>query len=288
MEYTSARSSSDFLRSFLRGICVMCGRSCKSQARCRRASGATLQAPGSGSTTLYLFGPGGASKRTVQRGSIELSGDELKVAGRYTAIVDGSSASFFVTAAPLERSPSSPILRACLPPPAARCWVRPFSSTAFRILCSRQLRSAFGWPWRDVGRRAQRDRQEWSGLGAVEFRTPQRPGAVHRFLRRGSMRGVWCSRLRPIPVRHSHERLACSPTATFWWRPRPFKDCSGNAVPDGTIVTFTSADAAGRSTVDARIKRGFARAELPRSSSATLSVAAGVVLGNEIHWGGGQ
>ncbi len=43
----------------------------------------------------------------------------------------------------------------------------------------------------------------------------------------------------------------------------PIQDCSGNAVPDGTIVTFTSVDEAGRSTVDARIKRGFARAELP-------------------------
>jgi hypothetical protein len=68
----------------------------------------------------------------------------------------------------------------------------------------------------------------------------------------------------------------------------PIRDCSGNAVPDGTIVTFTSVDAAGRSTVDARIKRGSARAELPASPSATLTVAAGVVLGNEIHWGGGQ
>jgi hypothetical protein len=68
----------------------------------------------------------------------------------------------------------------------------------------------------------------------------------------------------------------------------PIQDCSGNAVPDGTIVTFTSVDRAGRSTVDARIKRGFARAELPASSGATLSVAAGVVMGNEIHWGGGQ
>jgi hypothetical protein len=68
----------------------------------------------------------------------------------------------------------------------------------------------------------------------------------------------------------------------------PIEDCSGNAVPDGTIVTFTSVDAAGRSTVDARIKRGFARAELPPSRSATLSVAAGVVMGNEVKWGGGQ
>jgi hypothetical protein len=66
----------------------------------------------------------------------------------------------------------------------------------------------------------------------------------------------------------------------------PIHDCAGNPVPDGTIVTFTSTDKSGRSTVDARIKRGIAQAELPSSPNATLSVAAGVVLGNEIHWGG--
>ena len=66
----------------------------------------------------------------------------------------------------------------------------------------------------------------------------------------------------------------------------PIRDCSGNAVPDGTIVTFTAVDSNGRSTVDSRIKRGIAQAELPASSSALISVAAGVVMGNEIHWGG--
>jgi hypothetical protein len=68
----------------------------------------------------------------------------------------------------------------------------------------------------------------------------------------------------------------------------PIRDCAGNPVPDGTIVTFTSVDAGGRSTVDARIKRGIAQAELPASRQATISVAAGVVIGNEIRWGGGQ
>ena len=40
----------------------------------------------------------------------------------------------------------------------------------------------------------------------------------------------------------------------------PIRDCAGNPVPDGTIVTFTSTDANGKSTVDARIKRGVAQA----------------------------
>jgi hypothetical protein len=66
----------------------------------------------------------------------------------------------------------------------------------------------------------------------------------------------------------------------------PIRDCSGNPVPDGTIVTFIQTDKTGKSTVDARIKKGTARAELPASDNATITVAAGVVLGNELHVGG--
>jgi hypothetical protein len=66
----------------------------------------------------------------------------------------------------------------------------------------------------------------------------------------------------------------------------PIRDCSGNPVPDGTIVTFIQTDKTGKSTVDARIKKGIARAELPASNNATITVAAGVVLGNELHVGG--
>ena len=68
----------------------------------------------------------------------------------------------------------------------------------------------------------------------------------------------------------------------------PIKDCSGNAVPDGTIVTFTQSAPTGRSTIDARIKHGIARATLPAVPGATISVASGVVLGNEVHVGGGD
>jgi hypothetical protein len=68
----------------------------------------------------------------------------------------------------------------------------------------------------------------------------------------------------------------------------PIRDCAGNAVPDGTIVTFTSVDSKGRSTIDARIKKDVAKAEFPPSDNAQLSVAAGVVMGNEIRWGGGR
>ncbi len=64
----------------------------------------------------------------------------------------------------------------------------------------------------------------------------------------------------------------------------PVRDCSGNAVPDGTIVTFTENYNGTQSTADVPLKHGIAQVELPAHPGATLTVASGVALGNEIHW----
>jgi hypothetical protein len=65
----------------------------------------------------------------------------------------------------------------------------------------------------------------------------------------------------------------------------PIRDCGGNAVPEGTIVTFTELYNGTQTTVDVPIKRGIARAEVPAYNGARLSVATGVVMGNDIRWG---
>ena len=64
----------------------------------------------------------------------------------------------------------------------------------------------------------------------------------------------------------------------------PVRDCSGNAVLDGTIVTFTESYNDTRSTVDVPLKRGVASIEMPAQRGAIISVASGVVLGNQIRW----
>jgi hypothetical protein len=64
----------------------------------------------------------------------------------------------------------------------------------------------------------------------------------------------------------------------------PVRDCSGNAVPDGTIVTFTETYNDTKSTVDVPLKKGVATVEMPAHRGATISVASGVVLGNQIRW----
>jgi hypothetical protein len=66
----------------------------------------------------------------------------------------------------------------------------------------------------------------------------------------------------------------------------PVRDCSGNPVSDGTVVTFTATDAQGRSTVDVPVKKDIAQAELKLAGPATISVASGVVMGNEVRVGG--
>jgi len=66
----------------------------------------------------------------------------------------------------------------------------------------------------------------------------------------------------------------------------PVRDCSGNAVSDGTIVTFTQTyQGRSEATVDVPLKRDVARTELPAREGSVISVATGVVMGNEIRLG---
>jgi len=246
-----------------------------------------LQAPGSGDATLYLFGPGGASKRAVQHGAISLSADELRVAGRYTAILDGSSTSFFVTAAPLQKI--SFIAHPSRVPAAANGAVLGaaflFDRYQNLVLAPTAVDFRLG-----VEGTAGEERKVTSqdGVAWVQFNSGRRGGPAQFTATSGNVqtrRVVQQVAADPCGIRMKASRAS---DGNILVETAPIQDCSGNAVPDGTIVTFTSVDAAGRSTVDARIKRGYAKAELPASTSATLSVAAGVVLGNEIRWGGGE
>jgi hypothetical protein len=66
----------------------------------------------------------------------------------------------------------------------------------------------------------------------------------------------------------------------------PVRDCSGNAIPDGTIVTFTETLNDVQSAVDVPLKQGIARVDMPATKGSKISAASGVVAGNEIVWEG--
>lgn len=64
----------------------------------------------------------------------------------------------------------------------------------------------------------------------------------------------------------------------------PVRDCSGNTVSDGTIVTFTQLYNGFKSSVDVPLKNDIGTVTLPAHRGAIISVASGVVLGNQIRW----
>jgi hypothetical protein len=278
-------------RGFVLGVFCAASAFCTAQLRISVpvAAGAevTLQAPGSGNTTLYLFGPGGASKRSVQRGAIKLSSDELKTAGHYTAILDGSSTSFFVIAASLDNV--SFLAHPSRVPTNTGSAVTgtAFLFDRFHNLVLTPTPVSFRLALEETSGEERRVTSR-DGVAWVQLNSGRRSGPARFTASSGDLevrRVVQQVAADPCSIRM---KAGHAPDGNILVETDPIRDCSGNAVPDGTIVTFTSVDEAGRSTVDARIKRGFARAELPPSHSATLTVAAGVVLGNEIHWGGGE
>jgi hypothetical protein len=66
----------------------------------------------------------------------------------------------------------------------------------------------------------------------------------------------------------------------------PVRDCSGNPVPDGTVITFTAKNGDAMSTVDASVKQDVARARITGKGPVVISAASGVVMGNELRVGG--
>jgi hypothetical protein len=65
----------------------------------------------------------------------------------------------------------------------------------------------------------------------------------------------------------------------------PMRDCAGNPVPDGTVVTFTARSGNEVSTVDAPVKQDVARAQIAMKGPVVVSAASGVVMGNELRVG---
>ncbi len=246
----------------------------------------TFTAPGSGDATLYVSGPGTAIKRKVQLGQITISADELKHAGRYIVALDGAGdGSFFVTAGPVNSIAF--LARPSRVPADTRNVI---SGTTFLFDQYQNLVIAPQPVKFDLSVNSQsitRDETSKDGVAYVKLDSSKKEGPAQFVVSSGA-----------ASVRRVVQEVASDP-CNIHMNARPGKegilvstdpihDCSGNPVPDGTIVTFTSTDANGRSTVDARIKRGTAQAILPASSDATISVASGVVVGNEIHWRGGM
>jgi hypothetical protein len=253
-------------------------------------AGQPLSIGTSGNGTVYLIGPGQVIKRDFKSGgNVEIKGEDLRSAGRWIAIIrgDGNQSQVFWV------KPGKPAKLNFLARPSRVPVARPnvisgvtfvfdqyqnlildptpvsFNLTVGGSGSSKTVTSRDGIAWTNSSSAAK--------AGAAQFVASVGDTSVRRVVQQ----------VAADPCERSlHMRLAGRANNRVVVETDPIRDCSGNPVPDGTIVTFIQTDNSGKSTVDARIKKGTARAELPASDNATISVAAGVVLGNELHVGG--
>ena len=245
--------------------------------------GVTLHPRGGGD--LYVFGPGVAIKRQVEAGKdVQLAPEELGRAGRYQLVL--GDARHTLTVFPGEPAKVSFLARPSRVPVAKPDVISGvvfvFDSQQNLVLkpapvkfelalegaagLSRTLQSKDGVAWIKAA--------SGSREGAAQFVASVNGASVRRVVQQVAS--------DPCNIRMKAQRQG----ENVLVETDPIRDCSGNPVPDGTIVTFIQTGGGeGRSTVDARIKHGVARATLPAIEGATLSVASGVVLGNEIRMG---
>jgi hypothetical protein len=248
---------------------------------------ASISASGGSAATLYLVGPSIATKRDVKlEGQIRLAAQELQSAGRYIATVCADacrSVAFFV-------EPSKPVhLTFLMHPSRAPVGENdvlsgvalPFDE--FRNLVLSPATVDFQLKVKDA---ALMNHGASTQDGIAWFRTNSgRSAGVLQVVASindvSELRVVQQVASEPCSLRIKGQR---SPKGILV-QTDPVRDCGGNPVPDGTVVTFTAKGDGQISTVDAPIKQGVARAQMTASGPVAISAASGVVMGNELRVG---
>jgi len=251
--------------------------------------GVEIRTSGSGAATMYIVGPGTAIKRRIKLGnSVQIKGEDLRAAGYYeVALSNGGSQELYIApAAPEKINFLARPSRVPVGEPKA------ISGTAFVFdqyenLVVSPTSVTFDLSVPGAPAKVEHETTK-DGVAYLQTGSGTKAGPAQFVASVGDTsvrRVVEATASDPCNLRFKlHKEMDGLVAETD-----PVRDCSGNPVPDGTIVTFISTEPGkGRSTVDARVKKGVARAVLPAVAGATISVASGVVLGEEMRWGGGE
>ena len=247
----------------------------------------SVQSSGSGPATLYIVGPQQVIKRDVQLGStIDFGEGTLYGAGHYLVFVTGSGESAALDVLPASKAGDVSFLAR---PSRLPVGLREGITGAVYVFDTYQnlvtTPVAVSFQLSTPGSMAQsravttRDGAAWIAMdsspreGAAQF--VARVGDISATRVIGQVPGDPCGL----------QMKATSAGQNVALETAPVRDCSGNAVPDGTIITFTESHNGAQTTVDVPLKRGVAKVEMPAYPGATISVASGVVLGNQIRWG---
>lgn len=254
-------------------------------------SGFSIPTSGSGRATFYLMGPSSAVKRQVQLGQeIHVQPQEVRSAGRYLAIVRGGGASqtgnFYVVAA----GPASLSFLAhpSRIPIAQREGIIGvvFVFDKWDNLVRRPEDVDFRLASKDGPAVTQTVRSR-DGVAWIRMNSARKAGNA-KFV--AALGGIEETRvIQQVAADPCHLQIKAERNAKgVLVQTAPVRDCSDNPVSDGTVVTFTANSPDGVSTVDVPIKKDIAQAQLKIPGPATISVASGVVMGNEVKVGGQQ
>lgn len=248
----------------------------------------SIQSAGSGKATLFIVGPTQLLKKDVQFGeTIWISAGSLYSAGHYMVIVKGDSSTQTGSVDVLPATKPADITFIAKPSRLQVALHDGITGTAYvfdsyKNLITTPLQVSFELsnPSAPVQKRTV---QTVEGAAWTQMDSSSRE-AKDTFVARvgdvSSMRVVG-----QVPGDPCSLQMSAKPAGNkIQLETQPVRDCSGNPVPDGTIVTFTESYNDSKSTVDVPLKRGVAKVEMPAHRGATISVASGVVLGNQIRW----
>jgi hypothetical protein len=250
----------------------------------------SIPTSGSGQGTLTIVGPGQALRRQVQLGSaISLPAGILYNAGEYVAILsNGSDEQVGMFAVTPAQQPSS--LSFLAEPSRLPVDLQDgISGTVYVFdvyhnLIVKPMPVSFNLT-ASSGPSQTRTVTTRYGVGWTRMNSASREGSAHFVAQTG---GVTSTRvIDEVPGDPCNLSMTATPDGgKVKLQTAPVRDCSGNPIPDGTVVTFTANFDGRQSTVDVPLKRDVAEVEMPLPPGATVSVASGVVAGNEIHWSG--
>lgn len=249
----------------------------------------TIPTSGSGDATFYLIGPANASKRQVQAGSeITVDADQLERAGRYVAILcasDGcSSSSFYVN--PAAANKLSLLVHPSRVPVGSPNGISTvtFVFDNFRNLVLKPEPIKFSVQPKG-GNEVSADREAKDGVAWVRLTSAKKEGPTRLGAAIGHANEVRV--VQQVAADACNLRIKASRVKnSYLIETDPVRDCSGNPVPDGTVVSFTMTDSVGKTTVDVPIKKGVAKIEMAIQGRGKVRVASGVVTGNELEVGG--
>jgi hypothetical protein len=253
-------------------------------------AGAAFQfdCPGTGNGTLYIAGPGQAIKRDVQLGqTISFAAGSLYNAGEYVVVLTSSTSSRTGTIEVIPAIKPSEITFIAKPSRLPVAQHDAITGTAYifdsyKNLITTPLQVSFELS-NSSALAQSRSVQTKDGAAWTQMDSTAREGKA-TFIARvgdvsstrmvGEVPGDPCS--LKVNAKPAGDRIALATD--------PVRDCSGNPIPDGTIVTFTELYNGTKSSVDVPIKKDVATVNMPAHRGATISVASGVVLGNQIRW----